>query len=96
MSPAPPVFTRTLLKAAAVLCEGTFTDAAADDPMFISLIAGRGEVQVIANGEAYFLTRDRAHAVSECVELSPPPGSEARPGILATWMLDQAARFEGR
>lgn len=65
----------------------------AGDPPYVCLLAGRGEVQLDTEGNAYYLNWDRTHAVDDVVDLEVPKGTLKE---IADWFVDQARRYQDR
>jgi hemin uptake protein HemP len=92
------MYTKDMLKAVAnqvyAIDYITYSSDPVNEPPLACLIAGRGEIQVNTDGEAYWLRWTRNGAITEDIELSPPDTDSAT--ALAQWMIDTAKQFEDR
>jgi len=88
------VYSKTTLRQTAKALDFTGGFFENDDPAFVWVIAGSGEIQVSEDGAGWWLRWDRTHAVADEAELSPPEVTDGE--ILAEWMVQEARRFQDR
>jgi len=80
----------TALATIAALSEGTYHPAG--DPPYVALVAGRGDVQLDAEGYGYYLTWDQTLAVDEVIDLGVPETTSLI--ILADWLAQKSDEYK--
>jgi len=85
------ILEESVLKGIAVLAQGEYATDHGGQAQ-VSLVAGRGEIQILADGTAWYLNWSADHVLLDVIELTMP--IEGSAVFIAAWLVEQADKYK--